>query len=123
MTPFKPKIRVPGRLFNQAFDFSRPTQAADNAGGRVITGPDDSPVVYANVMCSLQPGTAEERQYFGRLESVISDLIFTKTQMSLMNGDFGFYQGRVFTIHAIRNIAELGNIYVIAATEMVKSAQ
>lgn len=123
MTPFKPRIKIQSRMFTNLFNFARPAQTGDDAGGRVQSTPYDSPILYSQVPCSLQPIQAHEQQYFGRFAEVVSHVILTNQKMVLLTGDFGLFEGRIFVVQVVKNISTLGCLYTIAAQEIVTTAQ
>ena len=114
---FTPRIRIPATSFPQTVNVARAVQTIDTSGGRSVTTPDESPLVYQNVNVSIQDQGATEVNINGRLLAVLNHLVYTKTHLSLMNGDFILYGSRVLVVKAFRDIAEIGALFEIKCIE------
>lgn len=90
----------------------------DGSGGRVVTLPHDSPIVYANVPASIQDTGSKEMDIQGRLVNVLTHSVYTPTKMSLMNGDFILFgPTRVLIIQTFRDVSQVSALYLIGTIE------
>ncbi len=117
---FKPKISIPPQTFPQRINVARAVQTfEEGAGGRVVTPPDKSPVIYASVPASIQDGVAKEMNIQGRLVNVIAHDVYVNQRMQIMPGDFLLIQGtsRVLIVQTIKDVSQLGVLFVIGTIE------
>ncbi len=115
---FKPKITIPPQTFPQRINVARAVQTLqDGSGGRVVTPPDKSPVIYANVPASIQNVGAKEMNVQGRLVNVIQHDVFTPTKMSLMNGDYVIFGERILILQTFKDASQLGALFILGCVE------
>ena len=84
-----------------------------------MTPPEQAPIIFADLPCSIQDDGAGPKVIQGRTITVKNITVYMPTSVPVINGDFILYGTRVFVVEAAVDVAQLQKLFVITCVEFM----